>query len=219
MANSGKILDAGIIKNIEHYYMKNNILKNLEWKYEHSYQTYIWDMEHGKNPEPMIPPTEMSNADLYKYYDIKPFRPSWMLNISPNWKGRIDEHMIAHFKKVMDIFFHNCDRFTNATYVLECGGDGDFLHCHAVFKLNPKKPGNIASLKKGNFLKEFRSVWDRCGDYKGLVKSRHALQTTLITREDMLEDKLNYLIEEKKPESHKNAIHSILPLTIELSRG
>ena len=155
MANSGKILDCGEIKNIEHYYMKNHILKHLEWKYEHAYQTYTYDLEHGRNPAFMICPTEMSNADLYKYYDVVPFRPSWMLNISPNWKGRIDQDMIDHFKKTMDIFFKNCMRFTTCTYVLECGGDGDFLHCHAVFHLNPKKPGNMASLKKGNFLKEF----------------------------------------------------------------
>lgn len=211
--NTNEILDEGIIKYIEHYKMPNRKPMSFVRRYEADYIDSL-DLK-----EKMTHILEVDTKGLtleewcMNYYGQEKFNECWMLNISPDWKGKtIDRHMFKQFCKVMDLFHSNTRRFLSMDYVLECGGEGNFLHCHAVFKLNLKKPGNIKSLRKGNFLKEFRSCWDRCDPrYKGLVKNRVALQTTFITNEEMLKDKIDYLTEELKPESHKNAVHEFFP--------
>ena len=210
--NVDKILDEGDFKYIAHYKMANRKPMSYVRRYERDY------IDSLDLPERMTHILDVDTGGLsieewcMNYYGKSKFNECWMLNISPNWKGTINDNMIEHFKKVMDIFYTNCRRFLSMDYVLECGGDGDFLHAHAVFKLDLNKPGNLFSMRKGNFLKEFRSCWNRCDPlYRDLCKSRHALQTTFITTDEMLKDKVDYLVEELKPESHKNAVHSTLP--------
>lgn len=156
------------------------------------------------NPEFMEHPTEMSKSDIYEYYGVDIFHPCWMLNISPDWKGEISQDKISHFKAVMGKFFDNCNRFSRMKYVIEGGSEANFLHVHAVFEFNPSKQGNLKAMRKGNLLREFRKIWDKHG-YIGLIKARCALQTTYITTPTMLKDKLDYLIEDLKPLSHRNA--------------
>lgn len=210
MANVGQILDSGELKYIDHYKMKDKRPIYYVRRYQEEYIESLDLKVKLKSFNEIF--AEGLDLEKYcmEYFNIKKFENCWMLNISPDWKGNICLDNIRHFKEVMRLFYNNTRRFSYVKYVLECGGEANFLHCHAVFKLNPDKPGNMKSCYKGNFLKEFRSCWDRLG-YKGKVKGRHALQTTLITNKEMLKDKLEYLIEELKPESHKNAVHSILP--------
>jgi hypothetical protein len=163
------------------------------------------------------------------YYGVEKFNTAWMLNVSPNWKGCvITRDMINFFIAVIELFFDNCNRFTKMSYVLENGHGKDHLHAHIVFTLNTKKPGYMTSIKKGNILQEWRNCWNRLAkdnpsmddltiddewiDCVDLCKSRHALQTCLITNKEMLEDKLNYLIEDLKPELHKNDVHHLCPV-------
>lgn len=177
-------------------------------------------------PKQMIHPDDI---DLYDYYNVEPFQKSWMLNISPNWKGCvITRDMINFFIAVIDSFYSNCNRFIKMKYVLENGHGKDHLHAHIVFTLNTKKPGYMTSIKKGNILQEWRNCWNRLGkdnpsmddltiddewiDIVGLCKSKHALNTCLLTNKEMLQDKLDYLVEELKPESHKNDVHHLCPV-------
>lgn len=185
-----------------------------------------------KIPPIPLKPQEMEHpdeVDLYNYYKIEKFTTSWMLNVSPNWKGcTIDKHMIEFFIGVIDLFFENCSRFTKMSYVLENGHGKDHLHAHIVFTLNTRKPGYMTSIRKGNILNEWRNCWNRLArdnaslehltvddewiDVVDLCKARVALSTTLITTPEILQDKLDYLCEELKPESHKNDPHPLVPV-------
>lgn len=205
------ILDEGILKSIDHYKMnKKDSFKELDRRYELEY----FGAEEGVQNK-MVSPWDMRKADLFAYYKIVPFNHHWMLNISPDWKGEDCKLGVATARKikfiseVMELFYDDARRFSRVKYVLEGGKEADFLHVHAVFELNAKKPNNILHMKKGNFLKSFRTIWNRhasevCPKWEGLVGSKYALQTTYITSEEMLQDKLDYLQEELKPISHQN---------------
>ena len=177
-------------------------------------------------PEFKMPP---SDINLYEYYNVEKFTKSWMLNVSPNWKGvLITREMLNFFVAVIESFYGNCDRFTKMDYVLENGHGRDHLHAHIVFELNTKKPGYMTPIKKGKILTEFRNCWNRLAkdnpsmdnltiddewiDPVDLCKSRCALNTCLLTSPEMLKDKLDYLVEDLKPESHKNDLHHLCPL-------
>jgi hypothetical protein len=184
-----------------------------------------------KNIPPMpSPPALMehpSDVDVYKYYKVEKFVKGWMLNVSPNWKGMtITREQINFFKSVIDIFYENCNRFIRMDWVLENGHGRDHLHAHIVFLLNTKKPGYMTPIKKGKILTEFRNCWNRLAkeldsdwtiddewiDPVDLCKNRCALNTCLLTTPEMLQDKLDYLVEDLKPESHKNDSHHLCPL-------
>jgi hypothetical protein len=84
----------------------------------------------------------------------------------------------------------------------------------------------MTAIKKGNILNEFRNCWNRLAkstevdctiddefiDVEGLLKSKVALNTCLLTSKEMYKDKIDYLTEELKPESHKNDSHPICPV-------
>lgn len=189
----------------------------------HSYPTPESKGLHlQKGVKNMTPPWEMTKKDLFSYYNIIPYKPCWMLNISPDWKltegtlrnGHhfnndtcVTAKMVSHLRKTMNDFYRDANRFTKMKYVIEGGKEAKFLHVHAVFELNEDKPNNIAHMKKGNFLKSFRTIWNKDKKWDGLVGSKYALQTTYLTTKEMLQDKLDYLIEEKKPLSHQNHEH------------
>jgi hypothetical protein len=181
-------------------------------------------------PKVMVQPSymeEASEVDLYEYYGIEEFHTSWMLNISPNWKGATINHsMIEFFKQVINTFFKNCNRFTKVNYVLENGHGVDHLHAHLVFVLNTKKPGYMTPIKNGKILTEWRNCWNRLAksievdvtiddeyiDSVDLCKARCAVNTCLLNNKEMYQDKLDYLCEDLKPESHKNDSHPLCPL-------
>lgn len=232
MPYNNYILDAGNFLSIKHYKRGMNnkkILHELTRRYELEWESGKHRCECGNTEacnefyenvfQFMKKPWDMTKTDLYKYYNIIPYKPCWMLNISPNWKQErllndskaFTDKKIAFVRRVMRFFTDDAQRFTRVRYVMEGGKEGNFLHIHAVFELNDKKPNNISHLKKGNFLKSFRTIWDRCAvsekhssQWEGLVGSKYALQTTYLTSQEMLNDKLDYLIEAKKPISHQN---------------
>lgn len=224
---------------------KNKYNELLEWNrmvayYANHSNPYEYYEKGGTKalalkPMPPVPspPASMehpSDVDLHKYYNVKKFERSWMLNISPNWKGCIiTRDMINFFIAVIDSFYNNCNRFTKMSYVLENGHGKDHLHAHIVFTLNIKKPGYMTSIKKGNILQEWRNCWNRLAkdnpsletltiddewiDPVDLCKSKYALNTCLLTSPEMLQDKLDYLVEDLKPESHQNDVHHLCPVT------
>ena len=166
------------------------------------------------------------DIDLNEYYGIKPFNRSVMLNISPNWKNlEVDDQraQVLFLETVIKRFYNDCDFYSNGRFVIECGGDGNFIHAHCVFELNPKKMKSVLSqIKKGsNYKRGFLKIWKNCnlecnGGYEGMVEGKFAFQTNLINKKEILEDKLDYLIEEKKPESHRNAKHEICPVLVDM---
>ena len=136
-----------------------------------------------KEPDFMERPEDI---DLNEYYGIKPFNRSVMLNISPNWKNlEVDDQraQVLFLETVIKRFYNDCDFYSNGRFVIECGGDGNFIHAHCVFELNPKKMKSVLSqIKKGsNYKRGFLKIWKNCnlecnGGYEGMVEGKFAFQ-------------------------------------------
>ena len=151
---------------------------------------------------------------ISEYMGIIPFMPCVMINISPNWKGQYgvdkmtDAIMTKRFKSVMDKYLKASNRYSRYKYVLECGSDGNHLHAHAVAEINKGMEKSVQThINKGNHAIEIRKLWDKemPKGKQGLLKGKYAIQRIMLRNEEIVNDKLNYLIEEKKPEGHKNS--------------
>lgn len=176
---------------------------------------------------------------IYEYLEREPFRRSIMINISPNWKitnnvagvdysGR-DNKMRDHLYRVCEMYLASCLRYTRWKYVLECGSEGNFIHAHIVAEINKDHYKSVmAHIKKGNINAEIRKCWNRelrkelpegglLEDHAWFdgLKGKYGVKTILINNKEILKDKLNYLIEDLKPESHKNASHPLYPMIID----
>lgn len=153
------------------------------------------------------------NNAIAKYMGVKPFITSVMINISPNWKGQFgvdsltDKLMIKKFKAVVETYLKASNRYGRYKYNLECGGDGNHLHAHIVAEFNPKIIKSVTThINKGNHAVELRKIWDKIfpKGHVGYLRGKFAVQRIILRNENLLVDKLKYLIEEEKPEGHKN---------------
>lgn len=159
---------------------------------------------------------------INKYLDIEPFNDSLMLNISPKWsegvEGLSEGKKIRFLKKIINSFITDSGRFLRHKYVIECGKTGDHIHAHCVLELNPElKKSNKTWISKHNHIRDLRNIWKRFAtdaDITDTIDSKHAIQSILIKNRNMLQDKLNYLIEDLKPLSHQNAQHPHLPQVV-----
>lgn len=146
---------------------------------------------------------------LYGFLGLIPFNPCVMINISPNWKGKIDpkdEHWQALLADTIQNYLRSCNRYTKWRYCLECGGDGDFLHAHIVAEINPDVSKSVMThINKGNHKYELIKAFKKLKGDEGLLKGKFAIQRILINNEDMRNDKLSYLEEKNKPDGHTNA--------------
>lgn len=150
---------------------------------------------------------------IAEYMGVKPFVTSVMINISPNWKGKFgqdsltDKLMVKKFRAVVETYLKASSRYGRYKYNLECGSGGDHLHAHIVAEFNPKCVKSVTThINKGNHTVEIRKIWDKIfpEGYVGLLKGKFAVQRIILRNEELLKDKLNYLVEELKPEGHKN---------------
>ena len=143
---------------------------------------------------------------------VEPFRPHVMINISPDWKGKfgqdktVNKLMIKGFRVVIEKYLNSASRYSDWKYVLENGSDGDFLHAHIVAKINHQCEKSVKThINKGNHKYELMKHWDKTfKGHEGLLKGKFAVQRIYLNNETLVKDKLDYLIEEKKPEGHKN---------------
>lgn len=153
------------------------------------------------------------------YLGIEPFNDSLMLNISPKWsegvEGVPEATKISLLKIVIKKFITDSGRFSRNKFVIECGKSGDHIHAHCVLELNPElKKSNKTWISKHNHIRDFRNIWKKMAvdlESNECVASKYAIQSVLIKNRTMLQDKLDYLVEELKPLSHKNADHPHLP--------
>lgn len=145
---------------------------------------------------------------LYGFLGLIPFNPCVMINISPNWKGKVDPkdyHWQALLADTIQTYLNSCGRYSKWQYCLECGGDGDFLHAHVVAEINPAIHKSVMThINKGNHKYELIKAFKKLKGDEGLLKGKFAIQRILINNETMRDDKLNYLIETNKPEGHTN---------------
>lgn len=168
---------------------------------------------------------------LCEYMNVIPFTPSVMINISPNWKGKSKmhhEYMIQLLENTIVTYLKASNRYDYYSYVIECGGDGDHIHCHIVAHINPDyNKSVITHINKGNHTVELRKIFSKCYKEKfsglkpkgieGVLQGKYAIQRILLRTQELAEDKLSYLVEENKPEGHKNAEHSICPKFVSIT--
>lgn len=184
-------------------------------KYDEDYWHSMECHERLGHEHNMKPLEQMNRKDILDWYGIEEFHTGIFLNISPNWKGiKITQTMIDICNDFMRGVIDDTRCYSRYKYVLECGSDGDFLHIHAVLELSPKlERSTLSALKKGNYQRGIRKIWKKRVPevFQTLIDNRFAVQTTKILNGDIMKDKLNYLVEELKPESHQNAKHPLCP--------
>lgn len=146
---------------------------------------------------------------IYNFFNLIPFNPCVMFNISPNWKGKVDPRDETYQRLLADTiqtYLNACNRYSKYRYCIECGGDGDFLHAHIVAEINPDLHKSVMThINKGNHKYELIKAFKKLKGNEGLLKGKFAIQRILINNQNMRDDKLAYLEEKNKPDGHKNA--------------
>lgn len=150
--------------------------------------------------------------EILDYLDIKPTYPNIMINISPNWKGKLEtnnrEESIKLFINTIDTYLNTCHRYSKWQYVIESGSNDDFIHAHIVAEWNPNLIKSVEThVRKSNHIQEIRKIWDKSfkdTEYQGILKGKYAIQSTILRNEILIKDKYSYLIEANKPDGHKN---------------
>lgn len=146
-------------------------------------------------------------SSYMREHGIKPFTPFLTFNISPNWgdcpKG---VRRIKFLQICIEKFFGISQRFERIEYTIECGSTGEHIHAHVVAFINPMFEKTVITQNaKGNLTLGLRKIWDKTAEpYIGCLKGKYAVQTSLFRKKEFLQDKLDYLDEEKKPEDHRN---------------
>lgn len=157
---------------------------------------------------------------MLDYIGVIPFSPSVMINISPEWAASDLAHekkgkkgmpgskmwmklMIPDFEKMIENYLRTDNRYDYASYVLECGGKGNHLHAHIVAHINPKMLKSVRThIKEGRHVPALKARAGH-GKLNGLINGK-GISITMCNCEMLTNDKLEYLIEEKKPDGHKN---------------
>lgn len=155
---------------------------------------------------------------LYKYYNIKPYIPHVMLNISPKWdKNNLD--MEACYLALLNVFksYMKEEWYDEWYYTIESGGNGDHPHLHAVCRFNKNKGikscySHVSKNWKRQILK-----YSKAEGLEGVVL-KPGLQSILINSEELLPEKLDYLVESKKPDGHQNKTLNALSARLYNSR-
>lgn len=145
--------------------------------------------------------------EMLDYMGIIPFTPSVMINISPDWKcapRRSNKCKTKYLKDIVENYMKEGDRYDYYSYVIENGANGEHIHAHIVGHINPKLSKSVNThLAKGNHTQQLKKHADGIKGMKGIIKGV-SVQKTFLRTEEIVKDKLDYLIEEKKPEGHKN---------------
>lgn len=162
--------------------------------------------------------------EVEEYTGVQPFYPCVMINISPNWKDKLgiiskeddQELVINKFKRVIETYLHESNRWSKWAYAIESGSEGSHLHAHIVAEVNPDLINSVldgkgSHINKGNHTQQIRKIWGQVFEdlpWKTALprgpKGKYSIQRVVLRTELLKDDKLEYLINEKKPEGHKN---------------
>ena len=144
---------------------------------------------------------------LYNYLGIKPFYASVMINISPDWDGegikRSNNSKMVILSSIVEQYLKE-GWYSKSSYIIENGGEGDHIHAHIVAEFSPGRlKSTNAHLTKGNHTIQLKKYAKKVKGMEGIIKGPGVHKVFLRTKE-LVDDKLKYLIEEEKPEGHKN---------------
>lgn len=182
-----------------------------------NYENYCnqWEREYEGNPEKefllkYLFTREISNKfefdRIASYYKIIPFTPSVMINISPNWGDK--PQRACKLKELINSYMSE-GWYDKWQYVIECGSEGTHIHAHIVAHMNVERLKSVEShLRRGNHTRQLQK-WAKKIEGMGGTIEGVSVQKCILRNEQLVKDKLDYLIEEKKPVGHKN--HHIVP--------
>ena len=150
--------------------------------------------------------------EILDYLKIIPFTPSVMINISPDWKS-VEKRTNCNKVKILKLIIENYlkeEWLDKWSYVIENGSEGDHIHAHLVGHMNVSRLKSCESHfnVNGNHTQQLRKYANKIKGMKGLIKGV-SVSKCILRHEQLVKDKLDYLIEEKKPVGHKNK--SIIP--------
>jgi len=144
-----------------------------------------------------------TRKEILDYLKIIPFTPSVMINISPNWGDKCRGKRIQCLKQIIDNYMSE-GWYDKWSYVIECGSEGTHIHAHIVAHMNVTRLKSCESHVGHNNQRRQLQKWAaKIEGMKGLIEGV-SVQSTILRNETLVSDKLDYLIESKKPEGHKN---------------
>lgn len=199
---------------VENKYYIEPSRKFIIWKNKCFKESHLGGMIPNDNYRYSENPYKESVLDFWKkqeildYMKIIPFTPSVMINISPDWNGenvdrRSTSCKINILKNLIDSYMTE-GWYEQWNYVIECGSDGEHIHAHIVAKMNNQRLKSVEShLKKGNHTNQLKKYANKIKGMRGMIKGV-SVQKTFLRTEELVKDKLDYLIEDKKPLGHKN---------------
>ena len=217
---------------------KMRIFKNKYYK-SSTYGSWIIDEQHPhKDSNRECFKKHWNFEQLLDYLGIVPFTPSVMFNISPHWqfdsmKELYQPYMIELLKGTIDSYMKESNRYNYWSYVIECGSEGDHIHAHIVAHITPDLlksvlDGKGSHINKGNHVPQLKKCWKKqlklkssclrpknLKGYEGALGGKYSIQRIVLRDPILVSDKLDYLIEEKKPDGHKNSAHKFCPILVE----
>jgi len=207
-------------------------IRNVDYKFKHKLRSYAyWEKEFNKiEYKASGYDWKIIIEQMYADLNVERFLHHYMINISPNWKLPEKEQpnklMIALLNSVIEGYLNESDRWDDALYTLENGGEGNFLHAHIVAKPNRKIIKSVDThMNKGNHSVQLKKRWDKeCKQnpklvgYVGCLKGKFSIQKIVLRNSELIDDKKDYLIESKKPEGHTNVPQKYLNSRKEWSR-
>ena len=149
-----------------------------------------------------------SEQIILDYLEIIPFTPSVMINISPDWKSSKEKMTNTtkgkRLETLLKKYLEESQRYDYYNYVIENGADGEHIHAHIVAHINPKISKSVNThLSKGNHTQQLKKYAKGIKGIEGTIKGA-GITKTFLRNKDLVKDKLDYLIEDLKPEGHKN---------------
>lgn len=173
-------------------------------------EMFLWqDHLGGIDPHEFLTCSKDSQIRIIEnHFHIPPMTPHIMINISPDWKGQtITKDMIDAFCDCIESYAKEMEnqRYNKLTYILESGKDGNHLHAHCVFSINPNQINSVLNgknshIKKGKHIRQLNTWWKK-GVFGGIKLN---IQSVILRTELLIEDKIKYLDPDNKPIGHEN---------------
>lgn len=183
----------------------------------------IQEFRYSENPTKEAALKFWKRKEILDYLKIIPFTPSVMINISPDWGEKPQRASLL--KELINSYMSE-GWYDKWQYVIECGSEGTHIHAHIVAHVNPdrikscidgftykyikgkKVKKNTSHIGHGRHVQQLKKWANKIKGMEGSIKG-NSVQTCILRTEQLVKDKLDYLIEDKKPVGHKN--HHIVP--------
>lgn len=214
----GKMIKKTVIN--EDYAPYTPRIKYAQEKWDEYYKEWDWnDWPKGPKWDKMYNrwlKVWATEEAIFEYLGKVPFVPSIFMTISPNWKCKsksfINDKHKAQFKNGIEKYLNACNRYDDWSYIIEAGSDGNHLHAHLVAHINKDIKNSVlggknSHIRKGKHISDIKkcieSGFDNWGGIGG-IWGVNSVTSSICNSQEIVDDKLAYLVEDLKPEDHKN---------------